>query len=374
MKKILILIFLYIILVPKIIYAYTYNENGLFSVKIYGTIYGDIFYSHGTGSMLNNFYGTGLNNSNTITTNASKGSTKLGINVKYNKVELNFEAGITDPVRRFFLKYNIDEAKKHYILAGRDTNIVYYYFGQFSNDGQSLNDYGTVISRRKMQLRYGYNGFEVALIMPYIGFSNADDMAYNKKDKNSQYIFNQIPRIEMAYHYKKNNTYLKPLLSYGVYLYNVNNTAYSAHEYTFGLAGKSVINNLSIDYMLYFGQNMYLNSSMGGYSGFSSAINPVYINGSNVEINNYYSSGGGLAFSYKYNKFLFQTGAGINYNLNKTFTHIQTNTGTYINVRYYFTDIFSILLETAYLGNIYDTTNTNKGYTVITGGMLILSF
>ena len=60
-------VFLYIILIPKFIYAFSYNENNV-SLKIYGTIYADVFYSHGTSSMLNNFYGTGLGNSNTVTT------------------------------------------------------------------------------------------------------------------------------------------------------------------------------------------------------------------------------------------------------------------------------------------------------------------
>lgn len=371
MKK--IAVFLCIIFMPKFIYAFTYNENDVL-LRVYGTIYGDIFYSHGTSSMLNNFYGTGINSSNTVTTNASKGSTKLGINIKYNQVEANLEAGITDPVRRFYFKYHINEENKHYILAGRDVNIAYYYFGQLSNDGQCLSDYGAVISRRKMQVRYGYKGFETALIMPYIGYSSADDRAYSNKDKNSKYIINQIPRIEMAYHYEKSNIYVKPFLSYGVYLYNVENKIYDAHEYTFGLAGKGIIDNFSIDYMVYFGQNMYLNSSMGGYSGFLSAINPVKIDNNGIEINNYYSLGGGLSFSYKYNKFVFQTGAGVNYNFNKEFSNIQINTGAYINIRYYFSDIFSILLETAYLGNIYDITNTNKGNALLSGGMLIISF
>lgn len=371
MKK--ITVFLCIIFMPKLIYAFTYNENGVL-LRVYGTIYGDIFYSHGTSSMLNNFYGTGLGNSNTVTTNASKGSTKLGINIKYDKVEANLEAGISDPVRRFYVKYHINEENKHYILAGRDTNIAYYYFGQMSNDGQCLSDYGAVISRRKMQLRYGFKGFETALIMPYIGYSNADDIAYSKKDKNSQYIINQIPRVEMAYNYEKNNIYLKPFLSYGVYVYNVNNIYYAAHEYTFGLAGKSIMNNFTIDYMVYFGQNMYLNSSMGGYSGFLSAINPINIENNRVDISNYYSLGGGLSFGYKYNKFLFQAGAGLNSNFNKDFKHMQLNSGSYINMRYYISDVFSILLEMAYLGNIYDITNTNKGNAVLSGGMLIISF
>lgn len=366
-------VFLCIILIPKFIYAFSYNENNV-SLKIYGTIYADVFYSHGTASMLNNFYGTGINNRNTVTTNASKVSTKLGVNIKYNKVEANFEAGISDPVRRFYLKYHINEENNHYILAGRDTNIAYYYFGQMSNDGQSLNDYGTVISRRRMQVRYGFKGFETALIFPYINFSNADDIAYTKKDKNSQYIINQIPRIEMAYNYERNNIYIKPFLSYGAYVYNVNNIYYTAHEYTLGIAGKGIIDNFAIDYTLYFGQNMYLNSSMGGYSGFLSSINPVNIENNNIEISNYYSLGGGLSFSYKYNKFLFQIGAGLNSNFNKDFKNTQLNTGSYINMRYYITDIFSILLETAYLGNIYDITNTNKGNAILSGGMFIISF
>lgn len=367
-----LIITLFILIIPQYVFALAYNAEDM-EVKLYGTIYGDLFYSHGASSLLNNFYGTG-SQTNTITTNASFGSTKLGLNINYKKVEVNFEAGISDPVRKFYFKYHIDRDNQNYILVGRDTNIAHYYFGQMSNDGQALNDYGSIISRRRMQIRYGIKGVEIALIIPYINFSNADDIAYTKKDKMREYIFYQIPRIEVAYNYKTSNLYLKPFLSYGVYLYNVNNNSYLAHQYTIGLGGRNTADKFFIDYMLYFGQNMYLNSTYGAYSGLSKTINPVNVFNNKAHINNYYSSGGGLGVGYYYNKFLFQLGAGCNMNYDKKLHNIQSSAGSYINTRYYFSDIFSVLVEVAYLDNIYDVTKTNKGSALISGGMFILSF
>lgn len=370
MKKIIFIF--YIIFLPKIIYAYVIYADDV-KIKLYGTIYGDLFYSNGSSGMLNNFYGTGSLN-NTITSNSSKGSTKIGINIEYDKLEALFEAGISDPVRRFYFKYNIDKEDKHYLLIGRDTNIAHYYFGQLSNDGQGLNDFGSIISRRRMQARYGVYGLEMAFIIPYINFSNADDAAYRKKDENSKYIFYQIPRIEIAYNYNKNNFYLKPFLSYGTYLYKIDNNNYAAHQYTIGISGRSSIGRFFIDYMLYFGQNMYLNSSYGGYSGFAQAVNPVSVNNNEIKISNFYSSGGGFGIGYKINKVLFQFGAGGNANFNEQFINTQISAGSYINARYYITDMISVLFETACLNNIYDITDTNKGYALITGAMLILTF
>lgn len=367
-----LIITLFILIIPQYVFALAYNAEDM-EVKIYGTIYGDLFYSHGASSLLNSFYGTG-SQTNTITTNASFGSTKLGLNINYKQMEVNFEAGISDPVRKFYFKYHIDRDNQNYILVGRDTNIAHYYFGQMSNDGQALNDYGSIISRRRMQIRYGIKGVEIALIIPYINFSNADDIAYTKKDKMREYIFYQIPRIEVAYNYKTSNLYLKPFLSYGVYLYNVNNNSYLAHQYTAGFGGRNTAGKFFTDYMLYFGQNMYLNSTYGAYSGLSKTINPVNVFNNKAHINNYYSSGGGLGVGYYYNKFLFQLGAGCNMNYDKKLHNIQSSAGSYINTRYYFSDIFSVLVEIAYLDNIYDVTKTNNGSALISGGMFILSF
>lgn len=370
MKK-LIFIF-YIIFVPKIIFAaYLINTDEV-KLKIYGTIYGDLFYSNGSAVMLNNFYGTG-SNSKTITSNAAFGSTKLGFNIDYKKMEVNYEAGISELVRKFYFKYYFNKENNHFLQFGKDTNLAFYYFGQMSNDGQSLIDYGSIISRRRLQARYGYNNFEAAVILPYINFRNSSDRAYSK-DENREYIFKQIPQIEAAYNYNSEHLYVKPFVSYGAFLYRVNDKNYTAHQYTAGIGGRSTFGKFFADYMVYFGQNMYLNSTYGAYSGLSNTVNPVTISNNKANINNYYSAGGGLGFGYYYNKFLFQLGAGCNMNYDKKLYNIHSSAGSYINTRYYISDIFSVLFEAAYLDNIYDISKTNKGSALITGGMFILSF
>ncbi len=366
-----LIITLFILLIPQYIFALAYNAEDM-EVKIYGTIYGDLFYSHGASSLLNSFYGTG-SQTNTITTNASFGSTKLGLNINYKQMEVNFEAGVSEPVRKFYLKYHINRENNHYLLIGKDTNLAFYYFNQMSNDGQSLIDYGSIISRRRLQARYCYNNFETAIIFPYINLRGSSDRAYFK-DENKENIFKQIPQLEVLYTYNSGNLYLKPFISYGTFLYKVNNKYYAAHQYTAGFGGRNTAGKFFTDYMLYFGQNMYLNSTYGAYSGLSKTINPVNVFNNKAHINNYYSSGGGLGVGYYYNKFLFQLGAGCNMNYDKKLHNIQSSAGSYINTRYYFSDIFSVLVEVAYLDNIYDVTKTNKGSALISGGMFILSF
>ena len=119
------------------------------------------------------------------------------------------------------------------------------------------------------------------------------------------------------------NLYLKPFISYGTFLYKVNNKYYAAHQYTAGFGGRNTAGKFFTDYMLYFGQNMYLNSTYGAYSGLSKTVNPVTVFNNKAHINNYYSSGGGLGVGYYYNKFLFQLGAGCNMNYDKKLHNIQ---------------------------------------------------
>ena len=102
-----------------------------------------------------------------------------------------------------------------------------------SNDGQCMIDYGALANKRRLQLRYGIGGFEMAIIMPQIGFGSGDDKAYtdslgyvysmddgtgNMIDvydaiNTSDYMFNYLPRLELAYTIAKETFNFKVLSS-----------------------------------------------------------------------------------------------------------------------------------------------------------------
>ena len=93
-------------------------------------------------------------------------------NFLYGNVSATFEAGLGDPVRKYFLTYRIGGSEDHYLVVGRDTTIAAYSFGMVSNDFQALNDLGTLADNRRLQIRYGgLMVLELAVIIPSLRWS-----------------------------------------------------------------------------------------------------------------------------------------------------------------------------------------------------------
>lgn len=367
--------------------------DGDFKAKLYGEIYADGFYTYAS----KDFQDIGSsalvykNGQHSFGSMAFVGSSKLGVVLSYGNVSGTFEAGLGDPVRRFFLTYKFNGQDDHYILFGRDTNIAYYLFGQVSNDGQCLNDYGTMANRRRLQMRYGIKGFEVAVIIPYVGgFSNADDKAY--VDDNSDYIFTAIPRIEAAYTYKAQNILFKVFGSYGAYLYKVNDDEKLVNQFNIGFGGKADFGNAFMHFTGFYGQNFYLNSSMGGYYFSNSRynpINPIYnVNKDaagkvlSFDYRDVQTAGAAIGFGYNANggKIVPQIGVGYSANFGSGFDHVDDRLGAFINCQFYINEWFSIIPEVAYLSNLSGykyknmTNNENKGSSVVAGAMAVLAF
>lgn len=359
---------------------------GDFKANIYGLLLADGFYTYSSdtfqsvapefGSMA--FYGT----------------SNIGVTMSYQNVSGTFEAGLFDPVRKFYLTYKIGGKDDHYVLVGRDNNLAYYYLGQLSNDTQGLIDYGTMAIRRKLQLRYGINGFELAIIIPYINFGVADDNAYvstlsygngagsiNARD----YMINSLPRVEAAYNFRGENHNIKVYASYAAYVYQ-NETASAvldsfdkvAHNFSVGFGGKINAGNSFIHLTGYFGQNLYLSSSIGGYFADSQFLNPVSLKANanglyGIDIKNIYSAGGGIGYGYNAldGKLVPQVGVGYSANFADHYAETDQNVGAYVNLQYFINDWFSILPEVVFLKNISGQT---KGYSITAGMMAILAF
>lgn len=356
---------------------------GDFKANIYGLLLADGFYTYSSdtfqsvapefGSLA--FYGT----------------SNIGVTMSYQNVSGTFEAGLLDPVRKFYLTYKIGGKDDHYVLVGRDNNLAYYYLGQLSNDTQGLIDYGTMAIRRKLQLRYGINGFELAIIIPYINFGVADDNAYVDKFKigNDEYnyrdyMINSLPRVEAAYNFRGENHNIKVYASYAAYVYQ-NETVTTtldtfnkvAHNFSVGFGGKINAGNSFIHLTGYFGQNLYLSSSIGGYFADSQFLNPVSLKANanglyGIDIKNIYSAGGGIGYGYNAldGKLVPQVGVGYSANFADHYATDQ-NVGAYVNLQYFINDWFSILPEVVFLKNISGQT---KGYSITAGMMAILAF
>ena len=407
MKKLLLSCMIALFAVPAFAVEFT---SGDFKANIYGNIYADGFYTYSSKEATPLFSSLQMSDGqHSFGSYAFVGSSNFGVTMSYQNVSGTIEAGLGDPVRKFFLKYNINGRADHYILAGRDNNIAFYNYGQMSNDGQCMIDYGALANKRRLQLRYGIGGFEMAIIMPQIGFGSGDDKAYtdslgyvysmndgtgNMIDvydeiSTSDYMFNYLPRLELAYTIANDNFNFKVFGSYGAYMYyndtasaNLDSFNKTAHMFYVGFGGSANFGNSFINYVGYFGQNMYLSNAQGDYrTGFSnSALNPVSLASSNgrytIEINDVLSAGGSLGYGYKAldGKLVSQIGLGYSASFADHYVNADQNIGAFINTQYFVTDWFSIIPEVALLYNIDGANGQSQGFSIVAGLVAALNF
>lgn len=395
MKKLLLSCVIALLAVPAFAVEFT---SGDFKANIYGNIYADGFYTYSSDKAEPLFSSLSMSNGkHSFGSYAFVGSSNFGVTMSYQNVSGTIEAGLGDPVRKFYLKYNIGGRADHYILAGRDNNIAFYNYGQMSNDGQCMIDYGTLANKRRLQLRYGISGFEMAIIIPQIGFGSGDDKAYTDNNgnnvddtiKSSDYMFNYLPRLELAYTITQDTFNFKVFGSYGAYMYynnsasaNIDSFNKTAHMFYIGFGGQANIGNSFLNYVGYFGQNMYLNNAQGDYrTGFSkSALNPISLVSSNgkytIDINDIYSAGGSLGYGYSAldGKLVSQIGIGYSASFADHYVNADQNIGAFLNTQYFVTDWFSIIPEIALLYNIDGANGENKGFSIVAGLVFALNF
>ena len=407
MKKLLLSCMIALLAVPAFAVEFT---SGDFKANIYGNIYADGFYTYSSKEATPLFSSLQMSDGqHSFGSYAFVGSSNFGVTMSYQNISGTIEAGLGDPVRKFYLKYNINGKADHYILAGRDNNIAFYNYGQMSNDGQCMIDYGALANKRRLQLRYGIGGFEMAIIMPQIGFGSGDDKAYtdslgyiysmddgtgnliNVYDEisTSDYMFNYLPRLELAYTIANDNFNFKVFGSYGAYMYyndtasaNLDSFNKTAHMFYVGFGGQANFGNSFLNYVGYFGQNMYLSNAQGDYrTGFSkTALNPVSLASSNgkytIDINDIYSAGGSIGYGYKAldGKLVSQLGLGYSASFADHYVNADQNIGAFLNTQYFVTDWFSIIPEVALLYNIDGANGQSQGFSVVAGLVAALNF
>lgn len=391
MKKLLISWLMVLCAAPAFAVEFT---NGDFKANIFGLLLADGFYTYSSDTFQSVAPEFG--------SMAFAGTSNFGVTMSYQNVSGTIEAGLFDPVRKFYLKYNVGGKDDHYVLVGRDNNLAFYYLGQMSNDTQGLIDYGTMAIRRKMQLRYGIKGFELAVIIPYINFGVADDKAYTDtltygdattggSINSRDYMINALPRVEAAYTFKGPNHNMKVYASYAAYVYQNEKASATidsfdkvAHNFSVGFGGKIDIGKSFLHLTGYFGQNLYLSSSIGGYFADSKFLNPVSLTSNanglySIDVKDIYSAGGGIGYGYNGldGKLVTQIGVGYSANFANHYSKTDQNIGAYINLQYFINDWFSILPEVVFLKNIAgpgDISGQKEGYSITAGLMAILAF
>ena len=383
MKKVLFSLIMALFAVP--VFAVEFG-SGEFKANIYGEIYGDAFYTYSEG------YGE---SSNSFGSQAFVGSSLLGLELSYGNVSGTFEAGLGDPVRRYFLTYRIGGAEDHYLVVGRDTTIAAYSFGMVSNDFQALNDLGTLADNRRLQIRYGLNGFELAVVIPSLGGSwnadNTDDTGYKLSitdtEGNPLYtVFNVLPRIELAYTYATDALEFKVFGAYGAYMYSDNSKIASDkvfHSYNVGFGGQANFGNSFLQFTGWYGANLDLMDALGNYkSRVVSVQNNIFSmflsdeNGTTTtQAENIQSAGVAIGIGHTFNeKYTPQIGVGYTLNFGDGYDKMDDSLGAYLNCVIQINDWFAITPEIAYINKMQDSTGAKEGFDFIAGAMASVVF
>lgn len=376
MKKVLFSLIMALVAVP--VFAVEF-ESGEFKANIYGEIYGDAFYTYSEG------YGE---SSNSFGSQTFVGSSLLGIELSYGNVSGTFEAGLGDPVRRYFLTYRIGGAEDHYLVVGRDTTIAAYSFGMVSNDFQALNDLGTLADNRRLQIRYGLNGFELAVVIPSLGGAwnadNTDDTGYKLGDGVSNSVFNVLPRVELAYTYATDALEFKVFGAYGAYMYSDNSKIASDkvfHSYNVGFGGQANFGNSFLQFTGWYGANLDLMDALGNYksrvvSVQNNKISMFLDDGVGVtKAENIQSAGVAIGLGHTFNeKYTPQIGVGYTLNFGDGYDKMDDSLGAYLNCVIQINDWFAITPEIAYINKMQDSTGAKEGFDFIAGAMASVVF
>lgn len=383
MKKALFSLIMAFITVPAFAVEF---ENGDFKANIYGEIYGDAFYfnNHSSDTV-----------TNTFGSQAFVGSSLLGVELSYGNVTGTFEAGLADPVQRFFLTYRFGGAEDHFIVVGRDTTIAAYSFGQVSNDFQALNDLGTLADNDRLQIRYGIKGFELAVIFPSLGggwnSENTDDTGYKLSDvdtsDNALYTpFNVLPRVELAYTYTNDTLEFKVFGAYGAYMYSDNSNVFSDkvfHSYNIGFGGQANFGNSFLQFTGWYGANLDLMDALGNYKSrvvsiqnnkFSMFLSDEY-GTTTTQAENIQSAGVAIGLGHTFNdKYTPQIGVGYTLNFGDGYDKMDDSLGAYLNCVIQINDWFAITPEIAYINKMQDSSGAKEGYDFIAGAMASVVF
>lgn len=355
MKKLLLLIILLLIYTNNS-YAVEFKGKN-FKLDIYAVIYGDLFYSYNKAS----------NYTNDITHNflssALIGESNAGIGFEYKEVNVLFEAGLSDYIRRYYLKYNINRENNHFLLIGRDTNLAYYSLLQFANNFAQLNDYGTLAYNRRMQIKYGYKDFQIAMILPYLSDWNSE---YTNDSASLYEGFTNIPRIELAYNYKGKYADLKAFAGYGLYLYE-REKQYMVHSASAGFGGEFIVDEKSsVILSLFYGYNINMTDTLTN-SKTISLVNNIFT------ITNIHSFGVSAGFKYKYNDILTaQAGLGYTFNYANGYQSLDDALGGYINLEISINKYISIIPEISLFNRMQSSTEQSEGYDLMAGIVFLL--
>lgn len=355
-----------------------------FGIGIYGDINADMYYTYGTKDNHINQAAVFKSGHHSFGSQNFLDDSYLGVDMTYKNLALKFELGISDYVRKYVLRYNFNDKYNQFISVGRDDTLAFYQMGQVLNGYQGLTNFGALNSdNRRLQVRYGIENFEAALIFPYLGseYEQANDNAYFARNLNDEFLgFAAIPRLEAAYYYGyKNMMSLKAFASYGVTVYAQEHTQKKddVHTASLGAGGRYYwLDKGYLDFTGWLGLNLYQTNALTNKS-----LNPVYgymkdmyqgtgfIN--NLGHYDIFSFGFAVAAGYEFEahniKFIPQAGIGYMGSHSKDYINVDSELGIYANVSIKFNEYIDIIPEIAFLHSLDNGYGQSEGFQFVMG-------
>ena len=359
------------------------------SMSFYGKVVADFVYGYGSESNTFNKISIFNNGYHTLGSNNFLKDSYFGVDMRYQNINVLIELGLEDYVRKYFVKYNFNDRYKQHLLFGRANTLAYYDMGQILGN-QGLMNFGALNSdNRRLQLRYGIENLQVALIMPYLGkgYKLANDNAFFTTNSRDDYLgFAAIPRFEMAYNYKNNNLNIKAFGSYGAYLYIQEYTKKQdlVHTASIGLGGRyNYLPQGFMDFTVWGGMNLYLTNAIN-----NERFNPIkhyvkdFIEGNkfldNFGHNNMYHGGLALSFGYEFQKdsirYVPQVGAGYMITYSPYFKQLDHETAIYFNTAFKFNDYIHLIPEISFMHSLNGGYLSNEGFNILVGINAVFQF
>jgi len=350
--RFLVIISLFVCFIPYSVNAQEV-ENG-FETNFYSTIYLDAFYNQNNS-----------NKESSFDVFQSSGSSNFGLEVSYGKIMGTVELGI-DPdeiIRLLFISYQFNDKSR--IVFGRDSTTANYTFGQVALDENGLAGYGTLTDDRRLQVKYIYDTFEVALI------ESATEQSGDLK----------LPRLEAAYTFSGAGNETKVFLSAGYYKFEDATSSsgvvieqdplIAGH---IGVGGFQVISDFIINYSLFGAYNSSIYGALGDVRFVQTYHDPL------GKTNNILSYGGAIGVGYSIiDMVMIQVGAGYMASIsdidlvgigNKTDQEL----GAYINVPIIFNSYFQLIPEVSYVEHITDFLGKYAGSELYAGLHFVATF
>lgn len=345
-------------------------SKGDFKGQFYGNIYADFYYQWTSAS-------GGSKAQNSMLYPIIGPSSTIGMAFSYKdkfeaKLEIaaNFES-LYDALFFMNARYNFDNGG--YISLGKDGDLLGYLLDQVSDDENGLANWGALDDGELIMLKYGIEGFEVALVDTYFDPGREHIEAVASSPGNTGKL-QYLPRLETAYTFSNDIAEFRLAAGYAYYLARSDqggNEDYGIHSTTVNAGTTINIGEAVVKLTAFYG----FNTAMTGNISDDLLPDVSRTADGSIEVQNVQTFGVAAGFGYAVSDMVTpQIGVGYTGSFGSQFKHyngkcgMYQNVGVYANMAIKISEWFTLYPEFVYLNNL-DNGSGNAGETNILAGV-----